>query len=377
MDIEVHPCVLPEDGPSRDFLDPSFLNRPNCPPREELNYDFKTIFYDVWISENGTRLHALAPPFLNLERILFPIQISIDGIGIKYQINAIQGTPLKLLTGVIATKSDAVREVLFVFNSGLRYELALRPTETFSPGIKILGTLQKNNRISWLRDWISHYRGLGFDSIVIYDNGSEGMHSPRLLKTDSSVHIVNWPFPFGITIAGKNKYAQQAALNHLWLRFAPDNSIGNFDIDEILIIDKEILKKSFMKRVEYFPGIWVPPLGVVPTQDYSFRSFKVRESRFMDGGMKFVYRSSLIKSVKAHYVLYLPIPLERCRRVFRIIRKITEYRTKRKGKGFFYHYKAITTNWKSEYSDRFTDEKRVGTVPMEIQPFNSEPSIDL
>ena len=109
-----------------------------------------------------------------------------------------------------------------------------------------LSTLQKDNPISWISDWLTWYcRSFGVSRLILYDNNSN--HRTELLDffhqcpLDLEIIFIDWPFPHGIE---PYKYCQRGTLNHCRVRFPVSKGYClNFDIDEYLwFSDKNLLE---------------------------------------------------------------------------------------------------------------------------------------
>ena len=133
-----------------------------------------------------------------------------------------------------------------------------------------ISTLQKDNPIIWIKDWVLwHCRLYGVSRVILYDNGSQDqqmlIYKLRNLEPEVEVVFVHWDFPYG---SPPYHYAQRGSLNHCRIYFNPDdkgelsgnNFCINLDIDEFLVSSHRdrflvyldsIFKSSFLQSVVF------------------------------------------------------------------------------------------------------------------------------
>lgn len=364
MNTIINPCILPQDGPERDYLHELNLYPGEVPEGGRPNYDYKTLFFDVWITHDGSGLRAIGPLFLNLERHVLPLRIYLDGEEIEFGIQRLKETPLVLLSAKVAQRRGEPYRITLDFAGNFIYRFELSPTDVFPRRSMVLTAIQKNNKSTWIKDWMGHYAQLGFKDVAIYDNNSERQDELHALETEHA-KIISWPFPYGPLKAGRNKYTQVGALNHLFLRFAPDNTVASFDVDELLMISEKNLQRAKRRTVAYFPGYWIPALGIKEGEDYSFDRFDQRNKTFQDGAFKYIYNSRRVQAVDTHSVVPSG-PYTNNRLMLVLRRRLRAFLTYRCPLGVFYHYKAISTNWKKLNYDRFGPRDTAECVPAEF-----------
>ena len=126
-------------------------------------------------------------------------------------------------------------------------------------GRKVIAAISKDNEVPWISEWVDHYReNFDIDDVFVYDNGSRNRGELKeALK--GRAHVVDWDFPYGPPGKTHNKFAQAGALNHCLTRFARRGVLYNFDIDELLISNKEAIASELAaKGVVYFNSHNVP-----------------------------------------------------------------------------------------------------------------------
>jgi hypothetical protein len=99
------------------------------------------------------------------------------------------------------------------------------------------------NEIRSLVEWLAHYKALGFDGFLIYDNASDDGTSEALAALDAAGELVHldWPHEMG---ARPQRLAYEHARKHSdadWLAF--------FDADEFLILHHDASVADFLSRL--------------------------------------------------------------------------------------------------------------------------------
>ena len=84
---------------------------------------------------------------------------------------------------------EKINEVLVQAN-GHQQQLRVPENNTGTGHKFTLCAIQKDNREQWIRDWIKHYRKIGVDRVILYDNNSK-----RLPDVDAIV--IPCPYKFG------------------------------------------------------------------------------------------------------------------------------------------------------------------------------------
>jgi hypothetical protein len=94
----------------------------------------------------------------------------------------------------------------------------------------------------YLPEWLAHYLTLGFDRIVIYDNGS-GAETRRIehacAAADARISVFDWPDRPGVN-------PQVSAYSHAFEN-CETKWIAFFDTDEFLVLKKRRSIRSFLK----------------------------------------------------------------------------------------------------------------------------------
>ena len=152
-----------------------------------------------------------------------------------------------------------------------------------------LCAIQKDNKERWIRDWIEHYRKIGVDRVILYDNNSKNL-------PDVNAIVIPCPYKFGL-----GKYVRlygpptwtisflHASLLTICGYKYRSGQLLNFDIDELLWV--ESLEKYSKRKLVYFDSYFVETKtdDKLP-EDYSFRHFVYRNVRLRNGAHKYMAR---------------------------------------------------------------------------------------
>ena len=209
---------------------------------QEGIFDLRTIFYDVFHRPADNKFIGLGPRWLNLKKVLQPMRIRCDEKYLTFKLAEIK-TICLLEVDAPSDIQDSSITLTFefpVFGVDLKIDTTHSIESRFNhPNYRLtIATLQKNNHIEWIEDWIKWYSRLhNVQRLVLYDNGSSNKQNliQRLkeLEVDMKIVLVDWPFEYG---RSPDKFAQRGAINHCRMRFAVRNGYCiNADIDEYLV----------------------------------------------------------------------------------------------------------------------------------------------
>ncbi len=210
--------------------------------------DTRTIFYDIFIDHQTGCLRGIGPALLNLKNEILPLDILVENRRISFSIIEVGRLVFLQSERPINNFTDDVSLVLkfknftsSVYLSSLKDKI--RSSSDKSSRLTI-STLQKDNPIIWIEDWIRwHCRLYGVKRVVLYDNGSQDQQilitKLRNLEPEVEVVLVHWEFPYGHPY----NYVQVASLNHCRIYFHPNDKgtssekdyCINLDIDEYLV----------------------------------------------------------------------------------------------------------------------------------------------
>ncbi|MGO1080504.1 NAD-dependent epimerase/dehydratase family protein [Inquilinus sp. CA228] len=285
-DAEDQPILRRESSPRRlSALTPWILDFSHdpirMPPRPptlrhasyEDDFDFTTLFCDVFWDASGEAIRLVGPPLLNLETeldfrftALPSMQPCAFQVRHKRWVDLVTVAVPPGTTGLIADTSLG------------RAFLAPQPnlSELFA-GRRCLYAMSQDNDIAWIRDWVRYYaRGHGCNGVVLYDNNSTAYDvrelDDALRSIDPSIEVLTipWPYKWGVFDGRRplsysiwdSFYGQAAAFEHARLRyFRKAASVVNADIDELAVTRDgqsvfEIAEQSDTGLIR-FDGWWI------------------------------------------------------------------------------------------------------------------------
>ena len=206
-------------------------------------FDYKTLFFDTFVMNNGRSIRLSGPPLANLKDYIDNSVFYIDGLNVNNRVR------LKDIT----RKQDSMIKC----NGGQQVKLdcphfSVEATisncelDTFSK-MNTLLTINKNNSLSWVVDWANFYsRAHGINAVLLYDTGSTAYTSNELLSALRSVAgiqaavVVRWPFRHGPFrerpgVDASANYSQVAMLTHAKEKYlSRARSVIHCDIDELI-----------------------------------------------------------------------------------------------------------------------------------------------
>ena len=340
--VDVNPLILPPDY--KEIRKPRYLKRNHGRGTlEEFDlrqFDSRTVFYDVFFNKDGSKLRAIGPPFLNLARYLNKLQLTVNGLHTRYRIRSLPRGLIGLEAKLKQPANDSnTVEIAFEDCHWSRDISFLRANK---PITLSLTTVQRDNKIPWILDWIRYYsKALGVDRFFIYDNRSE--YQAQLIDLlPANVSVVPWNSPLGPTDSHPNKYLHTGQINHSRLRFEGVETFLNFDIDELLVIHDERVKELIKnKPAVRFRGYRVPYV-IIDKKNYSYTDFFRRKPLPQKGAPKYSFKGTSISGNAVHRA----IPKGIIPRIFRPLfcKKIPI------DQAYFLHYNAINTDWKLKTS---------------------------
>ena len=347
-------------------------NRDHIPLTQEdwLQYDSKTLFYDVFLAANEETLICIGPPFVNIGP---PLSVKHGGQRLNFTI------PL------LAYKSALYNRCVVVYISlkGVRRHDNLNITMEFkdfdidipcplSPPLLnkkvnlMLATMQKDNPIIWIKDWCQwHSRVHGVQRVILYDNGSSVEYSIKKLSKelaalDVEILLVHWPFPFGTHQSWKNHFAHPGALNHCRLFFGHSTHwCINMDIDEYLYLESSFSLQEYLRQRYLAPVIYLDSYLSLPEKkrmNRLLRSFDctLRYPQMRNNNLKYIYQPERILYNHHHGAINKVDNFSKWKyRFIRLWRRIKNLSSSIMNKGgrikeakiFYYHFYTLSTGW--------------------------------
>lgn len=236
-------------------------------PSDLPNYDYKSVFYDVY--QAGDRVHLSGPPLDNLLSHTKACDFLIDGtlVNDRLTLGAIMRTQKSWISdiGVGARR-------LQIQGASLRADIPVRHagTDTFRDR-NVIFTMSKNNDLDWVSDWARYYvKRHGVNAVLIYDNCShlysvyEVLERLRNVPGLKAAVVVDWPYLYGPQTKGigpLGNFSQATMFEHARRRFlSAANVVVNADIDELVQTPRSetIVGLTMQQEVGLrFPGRWI------------------------------------------------------------------------------------------------------------------------
>lgn len=215
-------------------------------PGYEDRFDFDTLFFDFFLSENSGEIIAICPPLFNCEQTVRTGTFRLDPGGPALQVTSSSyeyGGVFRLTLPAGATPQTVTLEI-----GGKAVTIPVHPSGChLFQDHKVIFGWSKNNALSWIKDWATYnVRIHGADAVILYDNGSTAYGLEDIRRTLGEVEglkailVSSWIFPHG-TGLGPNlewdsNYSQNCALQHVRWRFcASARGLLNSDIDELVV----------------------------------------------------------------------------------------------------------------------------------------------
>ena len=252
------------------------------PAHLEECFDADTLFYDVFFEPTNRHLVAVGPPLGNLQ-----LDLKIYANGKRIKLRVIKNEKLHMVRGKVS-RVEKLNDILIQAN-GHQWQLSV-PENNGGTGHQFtLCAIQKDNKEHWIKDWIEHYRKIGVDRVILYDNNSE-----RLPDVDATV--IPCPYKYGlnkyVSVYGQQvwgaDFLQTSLLTICGYKYRSGHLL-NFDIDELLQVKS--LEKYQKLELVYFDSYFVETKadGELP-QDYSFRHFIYRNAHIRNKAHKYMVK---------------------------------------------------------------------------------------
>jgi len=270
----------------KKVYEPQFVTLPKEAPIHRI-FPFKgpnqvdwvddTIFYDVFYKHDNSSIICIGPPLLNLEGVLELQEISCNGRCLSYRRKKFFHDHHNLLV---------IKVPRFLEVEISRNHPPVRENGWKSP--VTLVTIQKDNPLGWIKDWISWHNCLhGVGRLILYDNGSREYGHDELVDAlqeeegDFQSVLVNWNFPFtwdGWDGSRSTWYPwpQRAALNHCYLKYGDCGYLLNLDVDEYLVAEDGTSLRDYLRQTpqHYLPFRKRYMFTIGPEKPLAERSFR-------------------------------------------------------------------------------------------------------
>lgn len=283
---------------------------------DRMGFDSDTVFYDVFLSADGRRLNAIGPPLVNLRGLVLPVTWSLEEEGrverLPTRLRVRSRDRATFFSWSLRRRLDPTREHILHARLACGAEATVR-VQPFALGQVYLqmATLQKDNRLEWITDWVHFGVSQGVERFLIYDNGSrdfEGLRSAlEALPVDVEVVLISWPFPYGPVRSYYNQYCQAGQNNHAEQRFAYAEWTGHLDVDEYVIGASRRSTAEELRALPVRVGLlridsyWVPNVGEWPDGNIPrVHDFRYRERQPREQAHKYFMRSNAYRQARTH-----------------------------------------------------------------------------
>ena len=329
-----------------------FRGRKVEPAHLEECFDADTLFYDIFFEPTNRYLVAVGPPLGNLQ---IDLQLYVNGKPIELSVIKRAAKRLHLVRGEVS-RVENLNDILIKAN-GQQWELSVPENDTGTKHKFTLCAIQKDNKEHWIKDWIEHYRKIGVDRVILYDNNSEK-------PPEVDAVVIPCPYKYGLnkylSVYGsggwwKNNFLQRSLLTICGYKYRSGHLL-NFDIDELLQVKS--LEKYKERKLIYFNSYFIETKadGKLP-EDYSFRHFVYRNAQTRNRSYKYIVkmdamlfsRDTHCAKLKGNFVPSLKLKKIQSYLKARLPKKAMSIMAPR-GEEVFYHYRGINTGWKQDRS---------------------------
>lgn len=256
--IEITPFSwrLPEDTP--------FWRRPPRPTeKQDIRYlhqfDYSTIWYDIFYSAINKFIVAVGPPLRNLKYYYDRSEFSISHENASSIMLSPEIDHLNRCNRHYFRVENGMGRIINITGPLGEYKIPIGENLChLFKGKNVLFTRQKNNNLEWIVDWVNIYKRIhDIDALLLFDNDSDSYSSQELLQCISTYVdldvccVVHFPFLYGPlggtvnerlvnihsnTMPWDSDYLSYGALEVAHQRFlATAKSVVFCDIDELII----------------------------------------------------------------------------------------------------------------------------------------------
>lgn len=239
--------ILPDIGIRRQPPRPKHLQDPTYAEK----FDDSTLFYDIVFV--GEDIVLSGPPLLNLESFVINSEVYVDGVRAQFErTTSLERSQTTVFSLPQQPQDDVVNiEIYFPeWDWRFRSEIDVSINRVMA-GSNVLMTLQRNEELLWIEDWVRYYAtNQSVDAVVIYDNGSDKYSLDSIANVVATVPgiqtvvVVDWDFKYGPQgspwvgpgVPWDSDFCQIGALQNCrfkWSLFA--NGWINADVDELFV----------------------------------------------------------------------------------------------------------------------------------------------
>lgn len=331
-------------------------------PRFGQNFEDRALFYDCFSGPQAGEVLLVGPPPLNLAPHYRAARFRAlpQGTTLRPQYFISLSTAITRLRGV----PPGAKAIEIVFGAH-RFEAEIAPSlvERFA-GRRVLFTMSKDNSLEWIAAWAQYYaRRHATDAVVVFDNGSTAYAPDRISQVLSAVPgiadhaVLSWPQAYGAIDRAVifnpywAQFLQVSSMSVLLRRLAQRaKGIINADIDELIETPEGAdiygLATESSHGLVSMEGQWVEPVprpeSEAPLLHSDFGLLLRDEKQRRCSARKWVLdpQREWVSDLGVHPYMHW------------IERRPPGSKAQPPG-SFFWHFKGINTNWK-------TDRARIG-----------------
>lgn len=242
--------------------------------RFDDNFDWDNMFYDA-VQLNENQIALIGPPIYGIKEWMASNAGFADRHGnmLPYQF-----FDLDRVSYTIVQTKTIDPDLVMLSSKADPVHIPVNHNDGYFNGHKVMVTLQKNNPIRWIEQWMDyHYRNHGIDGFLIYDNASTdygiGELDYAISRPYLRVRVVPWPYPYGPQGSDHapwdSDYGQYVMLEHAKYRYLSNAALVlNNDIDELIVTKGPSLDQiqsqlaSGPHHCLAYQGRWIEPHDV-------------------------------------------------------------------------------------------------------------------
>jgi hypothetical protein len=284
----------------REPIRPVELRKDYCGGMKfDENFDWDNLFYDA-VQLDANTMVLIGPPLYQTANMMAADWKFSDGANnLGFSITGMDRTCI-----TVVNTNTWVKELTLTHAEPITI-----PVNVIDPklnGLKCLFTLQKDNPIPWIKQWIQyHHVNFGVDGVLIYDNNSQSYSveelEDQLQVPGVTVKVVAWDVPYGpqgyacdYYNTWDSDYAQSSMFEHAKRRYLSKALIAiNADIDELLVIEGASLDMAINAISSQglaglcYKGRWIEPYDIdtgtpanqIPLEDRQFTDYHCIDQR--------------------------------------------------------------------------------------------------
>jgi hypothetical protein len=244
------------------------------------NFDWDTLWYDALQISPQTIL-LIGPPLYQTANLIAGNIKIVDDHGTMLSGRFIEMDRACLTVLNTTSMTSTIRMI-----SQVETVIPVNQISNEFIGCKVMFTLQKNNPINWIKEWISyHHLNFGIEGFLIYDNQSSIYDAEQLESSVSEpgvkVKVVSWDVPYGpqgfacdYYNTWDSDYAQSTMFEHAKRKYLHGSTLAiNADIDELLVLKDKTLDQ-IIQDINHnnisgycYKGRWIEPYDLSSRSD--------------------------------------------------------------------------------------------------------------